>query len=103
MKILGYIIKPEKEYRSVINGYEDTVAALKLERERLKQEKDAERQRLTEEIGRNIPELTRLRNIVEHMKYTLKNKPKLDRFNWDKEYAPYVERLEKIVRGEMIK
>lgn len=103
MKVLGYRIMREGDYKRTITGYEDTINLLKAEKDRLRQEKDAERQRLTEEIGRNVPELTRLRNIVEHVKYTLKNKPKLDRFNWDKEYAPYIERLEKIARGEMNK
>lgn len=76
---------------------------MKTELRNVESERDSALKKFEENKGFTLHDFVKRGNIIEHIIYTLKNKPKLDKFNWDKEHTPYVERLEKIARGEMTK
>ena len=91
---------PLEQYNSEIRLLEDQVVATSTQLVDAK----AENERLSRECAKltaNGVENVRLNDIIRHLLYTLKNKPTLTQFNWSLEYQPYIERLEKIARGEM--
>jgi len=98
--MLEHIIMPLEQYNSEIRLLEDQVVATSTQLVDAK----AENERLSRECAKlivNGVENVRLNDIIRHLLYTLKNKPALTQFNWSLEYQPYIERLEKIAKGEM--
>jgi len=100
MRILKWVILPEKEYQNTLDKHENTIYELAAENKELSRDRDRWR---SEAQGNpdSMFNATRLNDIIRHIQYTLKNKPALTQFNWSLEYQPYIERLEKITRGEM--